>query len=272
VTVQPDDAGFAELTRKISRAREISCEGYKTRCLRRRLAVRMRARGVHTYDAYSRLLDDDPSEYDRLLDTLTINVTKCWRNPETWNALTPYLAELWRAREGRVRIWSAGCASGEEPYSLAVALAETARACGTPHHLDRPEIVATDVDRESLARTAAAEFPDTALAEMPPELAIRYFTTESPRRPQALLKRMLRVERHDLTTQPPPRPPYDLIVCRNVIIYFERGTQERLFGAFADALAPAGILVLGKVETLFGVGRRRFTLEVPRERIYRKVS
>jgi chemotaxis methyl-accepting protein methylase len=126
-----DEQAFAALTRKISLARGIGCEEYKDKCLRRRLAVRMRARGVHTFDAYARLLDQDAAEYDLLLDALTINVTKCWRNAETWRALSEsYLKELWRAREGRVRAWSAGCASGEEPYSVAVALAETARLCG----------------------------------------------------------------------------------------------------------------------------------------------
>ncbi len=266
-----DDRAFAALTRKISLARGIGCEDYKSKCLRRRLAVRMRARGVHTFEAYAQLLDEDAAEYDLLLDALTINVTKCWRNPETWRALgDPYLTELWRAREGRVRAWSAGCASGEEPYSMAVALAETARACGPAAWLDRPRIDATDVDRDSVTRTGAAVFPDSALAEMPDELARRYFSAEAPRRPVASLLGMVRVRRHDLTSEPPPSPPYDLIVCRNVVIYFERPMQERLFMAFADALAPQGILVLGKVETLFGPAREQLKLEDPRERIYRK--
>src|SRR6059036_3372633 len=85
----------------------------------------MRARGVHTFADYGRVLDADAGEYDLLLDALTINVTKFFRNAETWRALAPYLAELWERRRGEVRVWSAGCASGEEPYTIAVALAET---------------------------------------------------------------------------------------------------------------------------------------------------
>jgi chemotaxis methyl-accepting protein methylase len=123
-----------------------------------------------------------------------------------------------------------------------------------------------------VARTEAAEFPDSAFAEMPDELARRYFSGEAPRRPVAALQGMVRVRRHDLTSEPPPSPPYDLIVCRNVVIYFERSMQERLFSAFSDALAPQGILVLGKVETLFGPARQRLKLEDPRERIYRKME
>src|SRR5439155_340749 len=88
------------------------------------------ARGLHTCDDYSRVLDTDPHEYDLLLDALTINVTKCFRNLETWQALAPRLAALWAERHGHVRAWSAGCASGEEPYTLAIALAEAARQLG----------------------------------------------------------------------------------------------------------------------------------------------
>ncbi len=170
MTVEADDPAFRALTEKISRARGVRCEAYKTKCLRRRVAVRMRARGVHTFEAYSDVLDTDAAEYDRLLDALTINVTKFWRNAETWAALAdPYLARLWAARHGAIRVWSAGCASGEEPYTIAVLLAEAARAAREAALLERARVDATDVDAESLARTAAAEYPDAAFIEMPVE-------------------------------------------------------------------------------------------------------
>src|SRR6058998_1444959 len=104
----PDEGAFRALTQKITRARGLACDSYKDRCLRRRIAVRMRARGVHSFDDYSRLLDADAREYDLLLDALTINVTKFFRNVETWRALAPRLEALWRERQGRVRAWSAG--------------------------------------------------------------------------------------------------------------------------------------------------------------------
>lgn len=266
-----DDEAFRALTAKISRARGVSCEAYKQKCLRRRLNVRMRARGVHTFDDYSRLLDQDAREYDLLLDTLTINVTKCYRNPETWETLTrTYLPPLWRRRGGRLRAWSAGCASGEEPYSVAVMLAEVARLAGQAAAVAQCRVDATDVDRASLERTRAAEFAEASFSEMPPELVRRYFSGAAPRRPTLNLAGLVHVGRHDLTRDPPPRPPYDLIVCRNVVIYFDRPTQERLFAQFVGALGPGGLLVLGKVETLFGAAREALILEDPRERIYRK--
>ncbi len=260
-----DERGFLALTEKVSRERGISCGSYKDKCLKRRIAVRMRARGVHTYADYARLLDDDAREYQELLDALTINVTKFFRNVETWTALRPHLAELWAARHrtgGRLRVWSAGCASGEEPYTIAVLLAET-----LGERLDQASIDATDIDRLSLERTRQAHYPESAFTEMPASLKHRYFVDGQP---IPRIRNLLRVLAHDLTREPPPRPPYDLIACRNVVIYFERAAQERLFERFVNALAPGGLLLLGKVETLFGSARERLTLVDPRERIYGK--
>ena len=261
-----DERAFLALTQKISRTRGVSCESYKDKCLKRRLAVRMRARGVHTYDDYSRLLDEDAHEYQQLLDALTINVTKFYRNAETWHALVPYLSALWRAKRGRLKVWSAGCASGEEPYTIAVLLAEIAGAAS----MDQASIDATDVDRLSLERTRQASYPESAFTEMPVELKRRYFTAEAPRQPAPAVRALVHILAHDLMREPPPHAPYELVVCRNVVIYFERQAQEKLFQVFVDALMPGGLLLLGKVETLFGPARERLTLVDPRERIYRK--
>ncbi len=255
--VAPQERAFEALTEKISRERGVSCGSYKDKCLKRRIAVRMRARGVHTYEDYGALLDRDAHEYQELLDALTINVTKFFRNLETWNALRPYLDVLARRRPS-LRVWSAGCASGEEPYTIAVLLAEA----GAQGMID-----ATDVDRLSLERTRQAKYPDAAFSEMPVNLRRRYFRDGQPQSP---VRELVQVRAHDLTREPPPHPPYDLIVCRNVVIYFERQAQERLFQVFVDALAPGGVLLLGKVETLFGPARERLKLVDPRERIYVK--
>jgi len=271
VTTEQDDPGFKALTQQITRARGFSCGAYKDRCLKRRIAVRMRARGVHTYADYGRLLQQDAHEYDLLLDALTINVTKFYRNPETWNALRPYLVALWRERSaGTLRAWSAGCASGEEPYTIAVVLLEASHAAGFTGTSAAFRVDATDVDRASLERTTAAAYPETAFTEMPAALQHRYFTSVAPRSPIPEVREHVRTLKHDLTREPAPDAPYDLIMCRNVVIYFDRATQERLFDGFASALRPGGVLVLGKVETLFGPARERLALADPRERIYRR--
>ena len=262
------DPSLDALMAQITRDRGFGCQSYKESCLRRRLAVRMRARGVHTFTDYARVLSTQPDEYDQLLDTLTINVTKFYRNKETWDLLDQrYLPDLMASRDGAVRVWSAGCASGEEPHTLAVLLLEQRRRrpVGATARID-----ATDVDRTILARAEAGLYRAPAFEEMPAALTDRYFEPGDPRRVRDEVRALIRFRRHDLLKDPVPDGPYDLIVCRNVIIYFDRPSQERLFERFADALAPGGVLVLGKVETLFGAARGRLRLEEPRERIYRR--
>ena len=267
MTAAPQDEGLAPLLAQIAGARGLACDGYKPSCLRRRLAVRMRARGVHTYAAYADVLRRDAAEYDRLLDALTINVTKFFRNRETWDVLAAaFLPALW-AERGGVRCWSAGCASGEEPYSVAILLLEHARTTGAD--VAACAVDATDLDPTVLERARAGSYRAPALDETPPALVSRYFEGADPWRVTAPVRDLVRWHRHDLLRDAPPAAPYDLITCRNVVIYFERPNQERLYHAFADALRPGGLLVLGKVETLVGAVRDRFRLEDVRERVYR---
>ena len=270
MTSEQDERAFRALTQQIADARGFSCDAYKDKCLRRRIAVRMRACGVHTYDAYAALLTRDAAEYEHLLDALTINVTKFYRNPETWDALRPMVAAAWRERQGHYAAWSAGCASGEEPYTIAALLADIARQAGHEEWLSRTRVDASDIDRASLERIAAAQYPDAAFVEMPVPMADRYFTKPAPREPVAAVKKLVHPARNDLLQERPPHAPYDLILCRNVVIYFDRASQEQLFTRFAESLRPGGILVLGKVETLFGPTRDALHLEDPRERIYRR--
>lgn len=269
-----DDAAFAALTRKISRDVGLSLDAYKDKCLRRRIAVRMRACGVHTYADYQAVLNESPAEYERLKDALTINVTRFYRNAETWNLLRErLLQEICEGDGGEVRAWSAGCASGEEPYTLAVLMADHYDRQGQAERLSMVTVDATDIDRNCLQQAQAARYRHEALAEVPSDLANRYFEKDgSGCRVVERVRRRVVVRSLDLSREPPPRHNYQLILCRNVVIYFGRETQERVFLAFADALAPGGILVLGKVETLFGPARERLTLLDPRERVYRRTA
>ncbi len=257
-----DEGELAGLLAKIER-RGLSVSSYKGPCLRRRLAVRMRARGVHTYRDYGKLLDQVPAELDLLLDALTINVTKFFRNPETYALLRERVVPDLAARAGPVAVWSAGSATGEEPYSLAILFAALAGRA-------RVRIDASDLDPGALAFLAKAEYPASAVTDVPPDLMARWFSPGPPFAVAAEAKRLVRPVRHDLTRDPAPAPPYQLVVCRNVVIYFDRPTQERLFERFFDALAPGGWLLLGKVETLFGKARTLFKTEDARERLFRK--
>jgi chemotaxis methyl-accepting protein methylase len=263
---------FLALTRKISLERGFGCASYKEKCLRRRIAVRMRARGVHTYTDYARILDDDTGEYDRLLDALTINVTKLFRNWEAYSALaTQVVPALWHRQIPTIRVWSAGCSSGEEPYSLAILFHRYAATEGLLAKLDRVTILGTDIDSKCLAAAERGEFDEGDFADTPDDLRSRYFTPAAPFGVASAIRRMVRFERRDLLADGAPPGPHDLIVCRNVLIYFDRETQERLFESFYQALAPDGFLMLGKVETLLGRVRARFAPVDARERIFRRL-
>jgi len=270
-----EEPGYAALAARIAGHAGLDVSAYKDRCLRRRIAVRMRACGVHTYADYVGVLDRQPDELDLLLDALTINVTKFFRNRETWDWLAANLVPgLLRAREGRVRAWSAGCASGEECYTIVMLLADGLERLGHLEWLDRIHVDATDIDRSSLTSARAGRYPTRVFSEAPPEALRRYCLAVDGDtvqvRPELLA--LVDVRRHDLLREPPPAPNYDLIFCRNVVIYFDRTTQERLMHRFTDALAPDGVLVLGKVETIFGSARERLDLVEPRERVYRRVA
>jgi chemotaxis methyl-accepting protein methylase len=258
-----DDAGFAAFARALSERTGVALDAYKPRCLARRVAVRMRACAVHTYDGYLDVLDRAPDELGRLHAALTINVTRCFRNPEAWAALARELPGL-LARPGELRCWSAGCASGEEPFTLAILLAEAGG-------LGRVRIEATDIDRESLDRTRAGRYRAPALVETPEPLVRRWFRPDGEwMAADPALRDAIEVRAHDLTRDAAPVRRYDLVTCRNVVIYFDRAMQERLFVSFFDALHPGGCLMLGKVETLVGPAREWFELVDVRERIYRR--
>ncbi|HEU4569684.1 MAG TPA: protein-glutamate O-methyltransferase CheR [Gemmatimonadales bacterium] len=269
-----DPEGFARLTRQVADAAGLALADYKEKVLRRRIAVRMRACGASTFDDYGVRLRTDPGELARLKDALTINVTRFYRNPETWERLRrDVLPGLLAARDGAVRVWSAGCSSGEEPYTLALCLVEEAERAGRPAWAAKARVIATDIDEAIMARARAARYPAAAFLETPPALVERH-TRPVPgsdeREVTPALRRMVEIRRHDLLREPPPGPAFDLVVCRNVVIYFDRDGQERLFERFADALAPGGYLLLGKVETLFGPARDRLELVDVRERIFRR--
>ena len=267
-----NDAGFRMLTEKITRDRGFRCASYKDKCLRRRIAVRMRAKNTSSTIEYASILDTDPREYDRLLRSLTVNVTKFFRNWETYSAIEKQvIPALWQRGEQELRVWSAGCASGEEPYSVGILMHKFAAESRTTAALNTLSILGTDIDAESLGAAERALYSDSALGDTPAALRQEYFPqvaglyTMLPE-----VRRLVKFERNDLLTYQAPADNVHLLLCRNVIIYFERDAQDRLFVEFHRLLAPGGFFVLGKVETLLGDARALFTPVNSRERIFRK--
>ena len=257
---------------KITRDSGFRCSSYKDKCLRRRIAVRMRAKGAFTAKEYAGVLDTDPREYERLLRSLTVNVTKFFRNPETYAAIeSKVIPTLWKSNEDGIRVWSAGCASGEEPYSVAILLRKYAEETHSEDRLANIQVLGTDVDREVLGEAERAFYAESSLSETPLAFRDRYFPGVAGLRTMLPeVRSLVRFQHDDLLAFDPPVSNVQLILCRNVIIYFEREAQDRLLAEFHRVLAPGGFLVLGKVETLLGDARGLFTPVNPRERIFRK--
>lgn len=240
---------------------------YKDRCIKRRIAIRVRRRGFHSAADYAELLRNDDDELKALVEVLTIHVSQFFRNPSTFAALeATYLPRLFERarREGRRRLdlWSVGCAGGEEPYSLALLLEE----------IPAPEleisILGTDVSESVLERARQGFYEPQRLKEIPREVLRTYFTPEGDgfRLKQGFRDRV-KYKCHDILHNT-SYPRADLILCRNVLIYFSRSEQEKILARFAASLPEDGILVLGKAETLTGTSRDLFRPVEPAERIY----
>jgi chemotaxis protein methyltransferase CheR len=269
--IQGDDAEFRALMHKITREKGFQCSSYKDKCLRRRIAVRIRARGVSGCAEYCALLDHDPREYERLMRSLTVNVTKFFRNWETYSAIDQKVVPTLMGREREIRVWSAGCSSGEEPYSIGILMHKHATANGD-RGLESVSIVGTDIDTDCLNEAARAVYREAALGDAPPDLRKRYFPqVDGQHTMLPEVRRLVTFEVRDLLQFQAPFEDPHLILCRNVIIYLERAAQDELFAHFHQTLAPGGFLVLGKVETLLGEARSLFSPVNARERIFRKM-
>lgn len=268
------DAGFQRVMLVLEGQGLPSLAMYKEKCLRRRLAIRMRAVGAEDYHAYADRLATEPGEAALLLQTLSIGVTGFFRNPEAWERLRAALPSVPRRIGQPLSGWSAGCASGEEAWTLAMLMADLTAAGGAGSEAVF-QLDGTDLDQRALGTARDGWYPEDAFAEAPDGLVRRWTepvgnTRGGGRKIHDGLRTRVRFRLHDLGADPPPAAPYDVIVCRNVLIYFERPTQEVLFERFADALHPGGLLLLGKVEALYGPARERFRTVDGRERLFRR--
>lgn len=273
MTLTEVEPGFVSLLHKVERERGFACGSYKHSCLRRRIKTRMRARDASTYEAYMAVLDRDSREMDKLIAALTINVTRFFRNKPVWDAIADTVVPRTWASEGNdIRVWSAGCASGEEAISMAILFHRYAAVNGMLAQIDRVSVTGTDVDTQVLAEAAEGAYSEADLEEVPRDLRNRYFSDSSPFRPAAGVRRLVKFVEHDLLIDAVPRELNQVVICRNVLIYFERNVQEQVLSRLQDSLESGGYLILGKVESLLGATRRGFEPVAQRERIFRKIS
>ena len=253
----------------LRRSRGFDFTGYKRTSLRRRIDKRMQTVGADSYLGYLDHLEVDPEEFTHLFNTILINVTGFFRDPPAWEYLgaeiLPRLAAGKRDREP-IRVWSAGCASGEEAYTLAMAIAE---ALGPETVRERVKIYATDVDEDALNQARQARYTAKQVEGVPPELLERYFERNGHGHVFSKeLRRSVIFGRHDLI-QDAPISRIDLLVCRNTLMYLNSDTQAHVLARFNFALRDGGYLFLGKAEMLLAHSEL-FTAVDLKRRVFRK--
>lgn len=264
------DEVYEQIAEILSRHQKFSLDGYKAHAMKRRMASRMRATGLKDPDSYLKILEEDAAERRHLLAALSIHVSSFFRNPSAFRVLArniiPRLQEAARDKGSKLRFWSIGCAHGEEPYSLALLCQKQQLKQG------QMAIIGTDICAAALKIARRGSYQRNRLAEVSPELFSRYFCPCGDEyRLAGEIRREVQFFRHDITTDPPFYRA-DLILCRNLLIYFSREQQQKIIETLAGALLPGGFLVLGRAETLAPACRSLFQCVNPAERVYRRVE
>jgi two-component system, chemotaxis family, CheB/CheR fusion protein len=265
------DESFEALLRYLRDSRGFDFTGYKRTSLMRRVRHRMDQAGYPSYEQYLDVLQASSDEFASLFNTILINVTAFFRDPDAWEFVSDEVIPRMLAERGPndpIRVWSAGCASGQEAYTLAMLLAE---ALGPDAFRQRVKIYATDIDEEALAEARAASYDARAVESVPADLLVRYFEQVNGRYIfHKDLRRAVIFGRNDLVKDA-PISRVDLLVCRNTLMYLNAETQRNVLGRLHFALGPQGTLFLGHAEMLLSHGDRFTPLNL-KHRIFRKAA
>jgi two-component system CheB/CheR fusion protein len=271
VSGEDSDQEFDELLLMLKETRGFDFTGYKRSTLMRRIRRRMDARALTSLGEYRDYLELEPEEFSRLFDSLLINVTAFFRDPLAWQALgEEVLPELLSAKSARrpLRVWSAGCATGEEAYTLAIVLVET---MGLEDFISRVKIYATDLDEDALAEARTGVYTERQIAEVSEEFRRKYFEASGTKYAfRRDLRRQVIFGRNDLTRDA-PISRVDLLVARNTLMYFNAETQSNIIRKFHFALSNPGFLFLGKAEMLLNHGDQFEPVDL-RKRLFRKIG
>jgi two-component system CheB/CheR fusion protein len=255
----------------LKRNRGFDFTGYKRASLQRRITKRMEQVQIESYGDYLDYLEVHPEEFEPLFNTVLINVTSFFRDPPTWELLAQKVIPRLATAKGPatpIRVWSAGSASGEEAYTLAMLFCEV---LGPDAFRERVKIYATDVDDDALEIARRASYSARDVEHVPKEMREKYFErngTDFTVRKD--VRRQVIFGRHDLV-QDAPISRIDLLVCRNTLMYFNAEVQAKILARFHFALNPEGVLVLGRAETLLTHGAAFAPIDMKR-RVSVKVS
>lgn len=254
----PDYAGFIK---SIKKSTGIDLAQYKEAQMKRRLTTLRNKNGFSTFDAFYNAMMLNKTLFYEFLDKMTINVSEFWRNPNRWEVLRDIVLPDLSAGKSRLRVWSAACSTGEEPYTLSMILADLGL-------LQNTYLLATDIDEGALAKAAEGLYLERSLKDVPSDVAKRYLTPDGARLLfDVKLKKSVTFKKQNLLLDT-FEEGFDLIVCRNVMIYFTEEAKNALYHKFAKALRPGGILFVGSTEQIFSPSQ--YDLEPAETFFYRK--
>jgi len=237
-------ADYEQFVSQMHKKTGIDLSLYKEQQMRRRLTSLRNKRGFRTFNDYYASMEKDDGMLEELVDRMTINVTEFYRNPRRWDVLRDKVIPALIENKRQINIWSAACSTGEEPYSLAILLRE---------HFPqlKVNILATDLDDKALAKAKQGAYGEQSLKALPSEKKAKYFTFENNKyNIKNELKPMITFKKHNLLKDPYPKN-MDLIVCRNVLIYFTDEAKDYVYQNFSKSLVDKGILFVGSTEQIF---------------------
>lgn len=222
----------------------IDLECYKEKQMKRRIDTLITKHKIEGYDKYVAKLKTDQELFDEFVSYITINVSEFYRNPEQWKLIeTDVFPELIRKFGKNLKIWSAACSTGDEPYSLVMALSRHVP-------LSNIKIYATDLDKQIIAKAKVGVYNEKSVASVPEDLKKKYFTKVGPSyKISEEIKERVEFKEHNLLKDAYPKD-YNLIVCRNVLIYFTEEAKEEVFRKFYKSLAPGAVLFIGSTEQI----------------------
>lgn len=222
----------------------IDLNAYKEKQMKRRIDTLITKHKIVGYDKYIQVLKTDKVLFDEFINYLTINVSEFYRNPEQWQLLDKeIIPELIKKFGKNLKVWSAACSTGDEPYSLVMALSRHIP-------LSQIKIYATDIDKQVIEKAKAGLYSDKSLVSVPEDFKKKYFTQIGPSyQISSEIKSRVEFKEHNLLKDTYPSD-YHLIVCRNVLIYFTEEAKDDIFRKFHKALTPGGVLFIGSTEQI----------------------
>lgn len=245
---------YEKFIESIKRKTGIDLALYKEAQMKRRLTSLYEKKGYKSFGEFFQALDKDRDLLYEFLDRMTINVSEFYRNGKRWEVLQNKIFPKLLKENKRLKIWSAACSTGEEPYSLAMVLSNHVP-------LSQVQVLATDLDENVIQKAKLGLYPERSLAEVPKDIQAKYFHQEGGfYKVSDDIKKTVTFKKHNLLKDNYDSN-FDLIVCRNVMIYFTEEAKDQIYENFSKSLRPGGILFVGSTEQIFNPGRYNFEVE-----------